>query len=91
MTSTKEIIQKTNKYGAQNYSPTEVVFSKAEGVWVEDPEGKKYIDMLSAYSAVSHGHRNPKVIKAAKDQLDQLAIRPRLKRVDVSRGFFDKK
>jgi len=90
MASTKEIIKKTNEYGAQNYSPTEVVFSKAEGVWVEDPEGKKYIDMLSAYSAVSHGHRNPKIIKAAMDQMEKVTLTSRAYHNELLGEFYEK-
>ena len=71
MRTTKDIIEKTKKFGANNYNPTEVVFSEAEGVWVTDPEGKRYIDFLSAYSAVSHGHRHPRIIEAAKKQMDK--------------------
>ncbi|MGZ0075548.1 aminotransferase class III-fold pyridoxal phosphate-dependent enzyme [Staphylococcus aureus] len=44
-----------------------IVISEAEGVWVKDPEGNKYMDMLSAYSAVNQGHRHPKIIQALKD------------------------
>ncbi len=70
-------------YGAHNYHPLEVVISKAEGIWVEDPEGKRYIDMLSAYSAVNQGHRHPAIIKALKDQADVLTL--------TSRAFFNDK
>ena len=59
-TKTEQIIDLTEQYGAKNYHPLPIVISKAEGVWVEDPEGNKYIDMLSAYSAVNQGHRHPK-------------------------------
>lgn len=90
MTSTKEIIELTNKYGARNYNPTEVVFSKAEGVWVKDPEGKKYIDMLSAYSAVSHGHRHPKVIQAAKDQMEKVTLVSRAFHNELLGTFYEK-
>ncbi len=90
MASTKEIIEQTNKFGAHNYSPTEVVFSKAEGVWVEDPEGKKYIDMLSAYSAVSHGHRHPKVIQAAKEQLEKVTLTSRAYHNELLGTFYEK-
>jgi len=90
MASTKEIIKQTNQYGAQNYNPTEVVFSKAEGVWVEDPEGKKYVDMLSAYSAVSHGHRNPKVIEAAKAQLEKVTLTSRAYHNELLGVFYEK-
>lgn len=68
-------------YGAHNYHPLEVVISKAEGIWVEDPEEKRYMDMLSAYSAVNQGHRHPRIIKALKDQADVLTL--------TSRAFFN--
>jgi ornithine--oxo-acid transaminase len=90
MASTKEIIEQTNKFGAHNYNPTEVVFSKAEGVWVEDPEGKKYIDMLSAYSAVSHGHRHPKVVEAAKNQLEKVTLTSRAYHNELLGTFYEK-
>jgi ornithine--oxo-acid transaminase len=70
-----------HEYGAHNYHPLEVVISKAEGIWVEDPEGRRYMDMLSAYSAVNQGHRHPRIIKALKDQADILTL--------TSRAFFN--
>ncbi len=81
--SSKELMDMEHKFGAHNYHPLEVVISKAEGIWVEDPEGKRYIDMLSAYSAVNQGHRHPKIIKALKDQADVLTL--------TSRAFFNDK
>jgi ornithine--oxo-acid transaminase len=63
-----------HQYGAHNYHPLEVVISKAEGIWVEDPEGRRYMDMLSAYSAVNQGHRHPRIIKALKDQADVVTL-----------------
>lgn len=71
------IIEQTNQYGANNYHPLPIVISKAEGVWVEDPEGNKYMDMLSAYSAVNQGHRHPEIIKALKDQADRVTLTSR--------------
>ncbi len=65
------------KYGAHNYHPISVVVAKAQGVWVYDPEGKKYLDCLSAYSAVNQGHQHPKIVKALKDQLDRVALTSR--------------
>ncbi|HLQ70566.1 MAG TPA: aminotransferase class III-fold pyridoxal phosphate-dependent enzyme, partial [Bacillota bacterium] len=70
-TKTNEIIEETFEYGAHNYHPLPVVISKAKGVWVTDPDGNQYMDMLSAYSAVNQGHCHPKIIQAAKDQLDK--------------------
>ncbi len=71
---TQSLIQQTEKYGANNYHPLPIVVTRAEGVWVEDPEGNKYMDMLSAYSAVNQGHRHPKIIQALKDQADRVTL-----------------
>jgi len=79
--SSEQLMEMEHTYGAHNYHPLEVVISKAEGIWVEDPEGKRYIDMLSAYSAVNQGHRHPTIIKALKDQADILTL--------TSRAFFN--
>lgn len=73
----KTIIDQTEKFGANNYHPLPIVISNAEGVWVEDPEGNKYMDMLSAYSAVNQGHRHPKIIQALKDQADRVTLTSR--------------
>lgn len=79
MTKSEKIIELTNHYGAHNYVPLPIVVSEAEGIWVTDPEGNKYIDMLSAYSAVNQGHRHPKIIQALKHQADRVTL--------VSRAF----
>ncbi len=72
-----KIIKKTERYGANNYQPLPIVISEAEGIWVKDPEGNKYIDMLSAYSAVNQGHRHPKIIEALKRQADLVTLSSR--------------
>lgn len=79
MTKSEKIIELTNHYGAHNYVPLPIVVSEAEGIWVTDPEGNKYIDMLSAYSAVNQGHRHPKILQALKHQADKVTL--------VSRAF----
>ncbi|MGW9856863.1 ornithine--oxo-acid transaminase [Staphylococcus hominis] len=79
MTKSEQIIELTNHYGAHNYVPLPIVVSEAEGIYVTDPEGNKYIDMLSAYSAVNQGHRHPKIIQALKEQADKVTL--------VSRAF----
>jgi ornithine--oxo-acid transaminase len=66
-----------NKYGAHNYHPIPVVLSKAEGVWVWDPEGRKYMDCLSSYSAVNQGHRHPKIMAALTEQAGRLTLTSR--------------
>ena len=77
MRSSVEVIRETDRYGCRNYNPLPVVISKAEGVWVWDPEGNRYMDMLSAYSALNHGHRHPKIIQALKDQADKCTLTSR--------------
>ena len=81
--SSAELMNLEHTYGAHNYHPLEVVISKAEGVCVWDPECRKYMDCLSAYSAVNQGHRHPRIIKALKDQADILTL--------TSRAFFNDK
>ncbi|SHE27944.1 ornithine--oxo-acid transaminase [Alkalibacter saccharofermentans] len=73
----QKIISETERYSARNYHPLPVVLAKGEGVWVWDKNGKKYLDMLAAYSAVNQGHRHPKIIQAAKDQMERITITSR--------------
>lgn len=75
--SSQEMIMKTEKFGARNYQPLPVVLSRAEGIWCWDPEGNKYMDMLSAYSALNQGHRHPKIIAALKSQADRITLTSR--------------
>src|SRR5699024_503509 len=70
--TTEEIIEQTEQYSPYNYHPLRIVSAEANGVWVKDPEGNKYIDMLSAYSAVNQGHRHPNIINALKKQADKV-------------------
>lgn len=72
-----DIIQTTEKYGAHNYNPLPIVIEEAEGVWVKDPEGRQYMDMLSSYSAVNQGHCHPKIIQALKNQADKVTLTSR--------------
>jgi ornithine--oxo-acid transaminase len=65
------------KYGAHNYNPLDVVIDRAKGVWVYDVEGKKYLDCLSAYSAVNQGHCHQRIIKALKDQAEKVTLNSR--------------
>ena len=77
MSKSEQIIKVTDEYGAPNYKPLPIVISEAEGVYVKDPEGKEYMDMLSAYSAVNQGHRHPKIIDALKAQADKVTLTSR--------------
>ena len=89
-TKTTEIIEQTNKFGANNYHPLPIVIAKAEGVWVESPEGNRYMDMLSAYSAVNQGHRHPKIIQALKDQADKVTLTSRAFHNDQLGPWYEK-
>ncbi len=78
----QEYIQIEEKYGAHNYHPLDVVLERGEGVWVYDVEGKKYLDCLSAYSALNQGHVHPKVLKALNDQAVKISLTSRAFRND---------
>lgn len=90
MNRSEELIVQTEKYGAHNYHPLPIVISEADGVWVKNPEGKKYMDMLSAYSAVNQGHRHPKIIQALKDQADRVTLTSRAFHNDQLGPWYEK-
>ena len=77
ITTSKQAIEYEDEYAAHNYHPIPVVFKKASGVDVWDIENKHYLDFLSCYSAVNQGHCHPKIVQAAKDQLDLLTLSSR--------------
>lgn len=76
-------IELEDQYGAHNYKPLPVVLTKGEGVYVWDVDGKKYLDMMSAYSAISHGHCHPRLVSALTEQAKRLAV--------PSRAFYSDK
>ena len=88
--TSENIIQQTENYGANNYTPLPIVVHKAEGVWVEDPEGNRYMDLLSAYSAVNQGHRHPKIIAALKEQADKVTLTSRAFHNDQLGPWYEK-
>lgn len=75
--SSEEIMKMEHDYAAHNYHPIPVVFEKASGVYVWDPEGKKYFDFLSAYSAVNQGHCHPRLVKVMIEQSSKLTLSSR--------------
>jgi ornithine--oxo-acid transaminase len=77
MPKSQDYIDLEDKVGAHNYHPLPVVLSRGEGAFVWDVEGKKYLDFLSAYSAVNQGHCHPKIIAALKDQAEKLTLTSR--------------
>jgi ornithine--oxo-acid transaminase len=80
--STKDFVELENQYGAHNYHPLDVVIERAQGVWVYDVEGKKYLDCLAAYSAVNQGHCHPEIIKTLTEQAHKVTLTSRAFRND---------
>jgi ornithine--oxo-acid transaminase len=76
-TRTDELLALTERHAAHNYHPLPVVIAEADGAWVTDVEGNRYLDMLAAYSALNFGHRHPRLVAAAKAQLDRLTLTSR--------------
>lgn len=85
---TQEYVQLEETYGAHNYHPLEVVIEKAAGVWVTDVEGVRYLDCLSAYSAVNQGHVHPKILAALLEQAQRVTLTSRAFRNDQLPLFY---
>jgi ornithine--oxo-acid transaminase len=80
--NSQEYIQLEERYGAHNYHPLDVVITHGEGVWVYDVEGNRYLDCLSAYSALNQGHVHPKILQTLKEQAEKLTLTSRAFRND---------
>ena len=85
---TKELISLEDRFGAKNYHPLDVILSRGEGIWVWDVEGKKYMDCLSAYSAVNQGHCHPKIHQVLVEQSKKLTLTSRAYRNDQLAFFY---
>ena len=85
-----EYIKKESLHGAQNNTPLSVVLSKGKGAYLWDVDGNKYLDMVSAYSAVSHGHSHPELVKTIKEQSGKLAITSRAFYTEPFAGYLEK-
>jgi ornithine--oxo-acid transaminase len=77
MSDSRSLIAATEKVSAPNYAPLPVVVSRGEGVWIWDLEGRKYLDCVSAYSALNQGHRHPRIVRALVDQAERLTLTSR--------------
>lgn len=86
--TSQEYIALENQYGAKNYKPLDVVLEKGQGIWVWDVDGKKYMDCLSAYSAVNQGHCHPRIMEALISQAQKLTLTSRAFRNDQLGLFF---
>ena len=81
-TTTSRLIALEDKYGAHNYKPLDVVVERASGVWIYDVEGRKYLDLLAAYSAVNQGHCHPRILEAMQQQAQRVTLTSRAFRND---------
>ena len=86
--NTQDYIALENRFGATNYKPLDVVLARGQGVWVWDVEGKRYLDCLSAYSAVNQGHCHPKIVKVMQEQAEKLTLTSRAFRNDQLGLFY---
>jgi len=77
MRSTEKFVREAERWSAHNYAPLPVVIERGDGCWVWDVDGRRYLDMLSAYSALNQGHRHPAIVGALKDQADRLTLTSR--------------
>jgi len=89
MTTTEDLIALEGRYGAKNYKPLDVVLTRGEGVHVWDVEGRRYLDCLSAYSAVNQGHCHPKILAAMTEQAGRLTLTSRAFRNDQLGSFYE--
>ena len=90
MRTNKAYIKQVDAHSAHNYHPLPVVICRGKGVWVWDVEGNKYLDMLSAYSALNQGHCHPKIVKALKNQAGKLSLTSRAFHNDQMGTFLKK-
>lgn len=86
---TQDFIKLESEYGANNYSPLDVVITKGKGIWVEDVDGKRYMDCLSAYSAVNQGHCHPLIVETLVEQAQKLQLTSRAFRNDQLGPFYE--
>src|SRR5512139_1700931 len=84
----QEYIEIEDQHGAHNYHPLDVVITRGEGVWVYDTDGKRYLDCLSAYSALNQGHIHPKILNALFEQAKRLTLTSRAFRNDQLPLFY---
>jgi ornithine--oxo-acid transaminase len=86
----RRFIEIEDRYGAHNYSPLDLVVDRAEGIWLYDVDGKRYLDCVSAYSAVNQGHGHPRILAAMEAQARKVTLTSRAMRNDRLPGFLEK-
>ncbi|TMV48123.1 ornithine--oxo-acid transaminase [Paenibacillus mesophilus] len=90
MNAMNSAMENIGRYGANNYNPLPVMLVRGDGVWVEDPEGNRYLDMLSSYSALNYGHRHPRIVEALKEQVDLITLTSRAFHSEPLGAFYEK-
>ena len=86
----RQFIELEDRYGAHNYEPLDLVVDRAEGIWLYDVDGKRYLDCVSAYSAVNQGHGHPRILAALEAQARKVTLTSRAMRNDRLPGFLEK-
>jgi ornithine--oxo-acid transaminase len=86
----RQFIELEDRYGAHNYEPLDLVVDRAEGIWLWDVDGKRYLDCVSAYSAVNQGHGHPRILAALEAQARKVTLTSRAMRNDRLPGFLEK-
>jgi ornithine--oxo-acid transaminase len=86
----RQLIELEDRYGAHNYEPLDLVVDRAEGIWLYDVDGKRYLDCVSAYSAVNQGHGHPRILAALEAQARKVTLTSRAMRNDRLPGFLEK-
>jgi len=86
----RDLVALEDRYGAQNYHPLDLIVERAEGVWLWDVDGNKYLDCISAYSAVNQGHCHPRIREALVEQSKRVTLTSRAMRNDRMPGFLEK-
>src|SRR6476469_11017938 len=87
--NTQDYVELEDRYGAHNYRPLDVVIERASGVWVYDVEGRRYLDCLSAYSALNQGHCHPRILQALQEQASRITLTSRAFRNDQLPRFVE--
>ncbi len=86
---TRALLDQSHRWSAHNYKPLPVVLERGEGVWVWDVDGRRYLDMLAAYSALNQGHRHPAILQAALDQMEKITLTSRAFENDQMGSFLE--
>jgi ornithine--oxo-acid transaminase len=83
-------VLRERRHAARNYDPLPVVLEHGDGCWLWDEHGRRYLDMMSAYSAVSHGHAHPRIVRTLVEQAQRLAVTSRIFHNEILPAFLER-